>query len=104
MQTGPPASESTREVVVDGIRVACRVRGALDGRRPVAVVLHGWGASSAAVASIQACLADSHDSVAPDLPGFGASAPLPTVWGSEEYLASITGLLDQLGVRRASFI
>lgn len=99
-----PPAETVREVVVDGLRIACRVRGALDGARPIVVVLHGWGASSAAVASIQACLADSHDSVAPDLPGFGASDPLPAVWGSAEYLASITRLLDQLGVRRASFV
>ena len=98
------ADETVREVVVDGLRIACRVRGALDGSRPIAVVLHGWGASSAAVASIQACLADSHDSLAPDLPGFGASDPLPAVWGAEEYLASITRLLDQLGIRRASFL
>ena len=104
MPADPPPAETLRDVVVDSLRVVCRVRGTLDGSRPIAVVLHGWGASSAAVTSIQACLADSHDSVAPDLPGFGASDPLPTVWGSEQYLASITQLLDQLGVRRASFV
>ena len=104
MPPDSPPAESTRVVVVDGLRIACRVRGALDGNRPIVVVLHGWGASAAAVASIQACLAASHDSVAPDLPGFGASDPVPAVWGSEEYLATITRLLDQLGVRRASFV
>ncbi|MDP8922620.1 MAG: alpha/beta hydrolase [Chloroflexota bacterium] len=104
MTANPPAAERSREVVIDGLRIACRTRGALDGTRPIAVVLHGWGASSAAVASIQACLADSHDSVAPDLPGFGASDPLPAVWGSEEYLAIITALLDQLGIRRANLL
>ena len=101
--TVPPADE-IRDVVVDGLRIACRVRGALDGSRPIMVVLHGWGASSAAVASIQACLADSHDSLAPDLPGFGASDPVPAVWGSTEYLSVIAKLLDQLGIRRASFV
>ena len=93
-----------RQVVVDGLRVACRIRGTLDGSRPIVVVLHGWGASSAVVASIQACLAESHDSVAPDLPGFGESDPLPAVWGSEEYLGCLTRLLDQLGVQRVSFV
>ena len=104
MPADPPAAERTHEVVVDGLRVAYRARGTLDGARPIAVVLHGWGATSAAVASIQACLADSHDSVAPDLPGFGASDPVPTVWGSTEYLDCITRFLDQLGIRRASII
>ena len=104
MPADPPPAEATRDVVVDGLRIACRVRGALDGARPIAVVLHGWGASSAAVASIQACLADSHDSVAPDLPGFGTSDPPPAVWGSTEYVAIVAKLLNQLGVRRASFL
>ena len=104
MPADPPPMEAARNVVVDGLRIACRIRGPLDGTRPVAVVLHGWGASSAAVASIQACLADSHDSVAPDLPGFGASDPLPAVWSSTEYLAVITKLLNQLGVQRASIV
>src|SRR3712207_4015877 len=98
MPADPPAVETTREAIVGGLRIVCRVRGALDGGRPIVVVLHGWGASSAAVASIQASVADSPDSVAPDLPGFALSDRVPAVWGSREYLATIAGLLDQLGI------
>jgi pimeloyl-ACP methyl ester carboxylesterase len=97
-------AERTGAVVVDGLRIAYRARGPLDGARPIVVVLHGWGASSAAVASIGASLADTHDSVAPDLPGFGASDPPPAVWGSEEYVGIITAFLDRLGIGRASFV
>lgn len=104
MMADAPPTEVVGNVVIDGLRIAYRARGALDGTRPIAIILHGWGASGAAVASIQACLAPTHDSVAPDLPGFGASDPLPAAWGSEEYLASITHFLDLLGIARASVL
>jgi len=94
----------TDRVMVGDLKIAYRARGSLDGTRPIAVVLHGWGASSAAVSLIQDCLADTHDSVAPDLPGFGASDPVPGIWGSDEYVAAILRFLDALSIGRASFL
>jgi UDP-N-acetylmuramoyl-tripeptide--D-alanyl-D-alanine ligase len=88
---------------VDGLRIAYRESGQDTGRAPV-VVLHGWGASSAAVWSIRRCLEGEYRVVAPDLPGFGASDPPPDAWGSEEYAALVRVLLAERGIRRATFI
>ena len=67
-------------------------------------MLHGWGASIAAVASIQASLRGTHRTIALDLPGFGASDPPPIPWGAEEYAAHLRAFLNQVGVTRASFV
>lgn len=100
-----PEGEGTSlpSVVVQGVRIAYRASGKDTGRLPV-VVLHGWGASSAAVASIQACLQGEYRTIAPDLPGFGLSDPPPVAWGHVEYAATIRQLLRQLGIERAAFI
>ena len=84
------------------LRIVYRESGRPDA--PPVVVLHGWGASSAAVASIQACLRDTHRTFAPDLPGFGASDPPPDVWGTAEYARAVRGLHGRARLGRASFI
>jgi pimeloyl-ACP methyl ester carboxylesterase len=68
------------------------------------VVLHGWGASIAAVGSIQAALRATHRTIALDLPGFGESDPPPVAWGAEEYAALVRAFLLKRGITRASFI
>jgi pimeloyl-ACP methyl ester carboxylesterase len=68
------------------------------------VVLHGWGASIQAVASIIAVFRQTHRVVALDLPGFGASDPPPAPWSSDEYAALVRDALATLGIERASFI
>jgi len=45
------------------------------------LALHGWGRSGADFAAIL----DGCDALAVHLPGFGTTAPPPTVWGSEDY-------------------
>jgi pimeloyl-ACP methyl ester carboxylesterase len=92
--------EGMRVVHVDSLRVAYRESGA----GPPVVVLHGWGASGAAVTSILRCLEGEHRVIAPDLPGFGASDLPPDAWGSAEYAGCVRTFLWELGVERADFI
>ena len=100
MPISPPP---TYCVLPDGMRVAYRESGT-EQTGPTVVVLHGWGASSAAVASIQRCLEAEHRTIAPDLPGFGASDRPPRAWGSADYAALVRRFLEQLGIERASLI
>jgi pimeloyl-ACP methyl ester carboxylesterase len=66
------------------------------------VLLHGLGSSRAAWEAIVPALAQRFDVIAVDLPGFGASAPLPA--GIEpspaELATAVAGMLDDLGIDR----
>ena len=60
--------------------------GTRHGTPPAAVVaLHGWRRSSADFDAVLAGL----DAAAPDLPGFGAAAAPPAVWGGEDYARAV---------------
>lgn len=60
--------------------------------------MHGWGRSSADFHSTldglsgQAAL----DAIALDLPGFGATPPPPSAWGSPEYASAVSPVLDEM--------
>jgi len=70
---------------------------------PEVLVLHGWRrthadfSSSVGPASPRGALA----TLAPDLPGFGATPPPPEVWGSAEYAAAVAGVLEAESSGRA---
>lgn len=71
-----------------------RILGARYGVPPAQVVaLHGWRRSHADFDAVLAGL----DAVAPDLPGFGASAPPPAAWGSAEYAEAVLPLCEEGG-------
>jgi UDP-N-acetylmuramoyl-tripeptide--D-alanyl-D-alanine ligase len=91
-----------KSVQVDGLRIAYREDGPRDA--PPVLVLHGWGADSQTVGSIQAVLRETHHTIAPDLAGFGLSDPPATPWGAAEYADSVRGLMEALGIERASII
>jgi pimeloyl-ACP methyl ester carboxylesterase len=68
--------------------------GARHGRPPARVVaLHGWRRTHADFGEVLAGL----DAVAPDLPGFGASAPPGGVWGCEDYAGAVAPLCAEDG-------
>ena len=66
------------------------------------VLLHGLGSSRAAWEVIVPALAQRFDVIAVDLPGFGASAPLPpSIEPSPAELATaVAGMLNDLGIDR----
>lgn len=67
------------------------VFGEIDGPAPLVLGLHGWGRTHGDFAP----LAGVAPMLSVDLPGFGASPPPPTGWGSVEYAARLVSLWDQ---------
>ena len=68
----PPAAPRVREVLAMGVRTAYLEAGPPDA--PPVLLLHGLGATNASMLSLLADLAVDHRVLAPDSPGFGASA------------------------------
>ena len=58
-----------------------------DGEQPCLLGLHGWGRERRDLGSLLSAI--GHESVAPDLPGFGASAAPPQAWGAASYAAAL---------------
>ncbi|GAB6040217.1 alpha/beta fold hydrolase [Endothiovibrio diazotrophicus] len=87
-------------IEIDGLNIHYR-RG---GSGSPVVILHGWGASTAAVAPIHDLLEPHFDTLSVDLPGFGKSEEPPEVWGSPEYAALLERLFEQLAIHRPVLI
>ena len=68
------------------------------GNGPAVLLLHGWGASAELMAPVAAALGDKHRCIAPDFPGFGATATPDVAWGVDDYVRWTLALLDRLGV------
>ncbi len=79
-------------------------KGSGDGQNAV-VLLHGWGASSAAMDGVYKYLTGCGKAVyAIDFPGFGQSDFPPETWGVYEYADCVQYVLNSLGVRRPILI
>lgn len=87
---------------VQGISTAVTVAG--DGN-PL-IILHGWGNTAASFfdAVITALAERGFAVYAPDLPGFGATAPPSEPWGVPEYAEFVAELIRALGLPRVSLI
>jgi len=68
------------------------------------LLLHGWGASAELFVPIFDGLQPGRRLIAPDLPGFGATARPAQPWSVHEYAAWVVALLDRLGVARCDVI
>lgn len=67
------------------------------GQSPARVLaLHGWARSHDDFAGVlgPAAAGGPLDTVAPDLPGFGATPPPPAAWGSAEYAEALVPLFE----------
>jgi pimeloyl-ACP methyl ester carboxylesterase len=75
------------------------------GAEPAVVCVHGYCQSSAYWAPTQERLAAAGiRGLAPDLPGFGASAGLPGPYTMEAYADGIAALLDARGLARVALV
>jgi pimeloyl-ACP methyl ester carboxylesterase len=64
-----------------------------------ALLLHGWGANTAAMQPIAKCLAGlGREAVTLDFPGFGQSGAPPLAWGVPEYAACVREFMRALGI------
>jgi pimeloyl-ACP methyl ester carboxylesterase len=102
---GAAATQTTqvqyRSAQIDGIEIAYREAG--DPSRPTVLLLHGFPTSSHMFRNLIPELADRYHVIAPDYPGFGASA-MPAADQFDYSFSNIarlmTTLLDQKGVGR----
>jgi pimeloyl-ACP methyl ester carboxylesterase len=88
-------------LVIDGVEIAYREAG--DPARPTVLLLHGFPTSSHMFRELIPELAAHYHVLAPDYPGFGASAmpPLESFDYSFDHFARLmTALLDEKGITR----
>ena len=96
----------TRAVDVDGVTVRCHIAGPADA--PPVVLVHGAGLDAAGVSWKKTfpALAESYRVIAPDLPGYGESDPVPqpvtpTV---DFYVGVLETLLRELDLLEATLV
>jgi 3-oxoadipate enol-lactonase len=89
------------EITVDGVRLACHVRGAAGA--PALVLLHGLGGQASTWDTVGAEFARSHRVLAIDLRGHGDS-DRPGVYSFELMRDDVLGVLDRLGLDRVSLL
>jgi pimeloyl-ACP methyl ester carboxylesterase len=90
--------------VVAGVRSLVRVGGDATASEAV-VLLHGNPGSSEDYLDLLPHIADFARVVAPDMPGYGkADRPEPFDYTVPGYAQHLSGLLEQLGVRRAHLV
>ena len=83
---------------------ALRLRYVRAGRGPTVVLVHGFGESLLAWRSVFDRLAEDHDVIALDLPGFGLSSKPATGYATDSLAQDLLGALDALRVRRAVLV
>ncbi len=72
-----------------------RLFGAAHGTgSPWVLALHGWARTHS---DFDQVFADGLDGIALDLPGFGATPPPESAWGSADYAAAVVPVLHEMG-------
>jgi len=75
-----------------------------EGAGPSLVLVHGYLGGSAMWAGQIAAFRDTHDVIAPDLPGFGRSADITAPDRIEDFSRCVLEHLDTLGVERFALL
>jgi pimeloyl-ACP methyl ester carboxylesterase len=89
-----------RDAVVHGRRVHYRCAGS----GPPLVLLHALGENSYSWGRVVPALAAAHTVIAPDLPGFGDSDPVPTAPAPQHLADATAGFLDTLAAGPATLV
>ena len=96
--------ERAHNETVDGLTTRVLSAGPAEAAGLPVVVLHGWGASLAAVAPIVHGMESMFNVLALDLPGFGASEPPSETWAVDDYARHVLSVCEQHGLERFSII
>ena len=83
-----------RRLTVAGVRIAVREA----GQGSPLLLLHGFGDSCATWSAVLPRLARHHRVIAPDLPGFGGSGPLPDGPMLDVLVGAVADLREALGI------
>jgi pimeloyl-ACP methyl ester carboxylesterase len=97
-----PTAPRSREVVALGVRTSYLEAGPPDA--PPVLLLHGLGATNASMLPLLVDLASDHRVLAPDSPGFGASAAPAVSYSSAWYAAWLEAFQRVTGSRGAVLI
>ena len=89
-----------RDVRVDGIDTFYLEA----GEGPTVILLHGLGATNASLLTTLTELARDHHVIAPDLPGFGATAKPIRTYDAEFFANWLAAFMDRLGIDRAHVV
>lgn len=82
-------------IEINGLKVNYKIA----GEGPAILVLHGWGGSSDSWTQVMKILAgQGFKVVAPDLPGFGKTAPPSVPWEVEDYTDFVLRFANKLGL------
>ena len=95
---GPPSQ------FIDVLGATLHVRDTGPRDAPAVVLLHGFGSSLQTWDAWAADLERDHRVICYDLPGFGLTGRDPGGYTDERGIAILAGLLDRLGVARASIV
>lgn len=100
-----PLREHSHTLVAGGLRWHLQLLRAGGAPRPVALLLHGTGASAHSLAGLAQALAATHDVLVPDLPGHAFSQrPAPPGLSLPGMAASLGELLAALACRPALIV
>lgn len=89
-----------KNIDIDGVSLHYRDSG--EEHLPAIVIMHGWGCNLDTVKSVEDLFRGKMRTINIDLPGHGKSSEPPTVWGIEEYTATVEHLIRKLGLKRPS--
>lgn len=74
------------------------------GEGPCVLLLHGWGSNADAFGPAIKSLAENHEVIALDFPGFGQSDMPPEPWCVDDYTDFVIEFIKEMGVKSLSLI
>ena len=88
------------KVNTNGVQIAYTRR----GKGNPLLLVHGWGADHTVWNDVASLMENDFELILPDLRGFGESSVVESNYQITDMAADLTGLLDQLGIRKIAIV